>query len=320
MSSFATYAGLGEDITRIDSGMIRPGLAALYLLGSEGEYALLETGTQHSIPNIMTLLSKQGISPQQVKYIIPTHVHLDHAGGVGGLMELLPEATLLIHPQGARHMIDPARLKAGASEVYGVEKFREIYGDIIPVDPDRVQTMADGSQARLGNRTLVFYDTPGHARHHFCVHDLQSNGIFTGDTFGLSYPELTTQQGPFVFPTTTPVQFDPEALKASVLRLLASHPQRMYLTHYGVLEEPERFGPVLTRQIDDYVALTRQAASEVAPEQLENHIIEKLTEYTWQRARQHGCPQSDAELQAILGMDMRLNGQGLAIWWQSQKS
>jgi glyoxylase-like metal-dependent hydrolase (beta-lactamase superfamily II) len=315
-SPVATYEGLGDEITRIDSGMIRPGLAALYLMGSEGEYALVETGTHHSIPNVMTLLSKQAINPEQVKYIIPTHVHLDHAGGVGGLMELLPSATLLVHPKGARHMIEPAKLKAGATAVYGEQAFAEIYGDVIAVDSDRVQEMQDTDQVVLGARTLVFYDTPGHARHHFCVHDLLSNGIFTGDTFGLAYPDLTTSQGPFIIPTTTPVQFDPAELKNSIARLLALRPDKMYLTHYGVVAQPQQLAPVLLQQIDDYVALAEKARAQVPPAEWEECLRQWLTDYTWQRAREHGCTQTDDELQVALGMDLRLNAQGLTVWLQ----
>lgn len=313
----ATYEDLGCGITRIDSGMIRPGLAALYLVESDGECALVETGTHHSIPAVLTLLEQRGIGLQQVKYIIPTHVHLDHAGGVGGLMQHCPAATLLIHPKGARHMIDPAKLIAGATVVYGEARFKELYGEITPVPESRVQTMADGATVALGQRSLSFYDTPGHARHHFCVRDSLSNGIFTGDTFGLAYPMLTTQQGPFIIPTTTPVQFEPEALKDSIRRLLQLQPARMYLTHYGMVEHPAALGDSLLQQIDDYVELVN-SAKDTPPEQREDYLVEQLSRYTFARAREHGCQLDDAALQTELGMDMRLNGQGLAVWLQSQ--
>lgn len=223
--SFPVYQDLGHDITRIDSAMLREELAACYLLrgasanGGADEYAIIETGTHKTVPIILALLEQRGVRRDQVRYVIPTHVHLDHAGGVGGLMQALPEATLLVHPAGARHMIDPGRLKAGAMAVYGEDAFTEIYGDIVPVAAERVRAMADGTSAAVGDRQLVFYDTPGHARHHFCVHDPQSRGIFTGDTFGLAYPRLHTHRGPFIFPTTTPVQFDPPSSTANNVTL-----------------------------------------------------------------------------------------------------
>lgn len=318
--TFNTYQDLGYDITRIDSGMIRPGLAALYLLGSDDEYALIETGTHRSIPLIMALLEQRGITPGQVRYVIPTHVHLDHAGGVGGLMQRLPGATLLVHPKGARHMIDPAKLKAGAMAVYGEARFNEVYGDVIPVPEARVRIMEDGEEIQLGKRVLAFHDTPGHARHHFCVHDRYSNGIFTGDTFGLAYPSLIAPQGPFIFPATTPVQFEPEALKASIRKLLALQPERMYLTHYGMVDEPDQLGEQLLVQIDDYVALARAAQTSVASEDLEDELTSRLLAYTVRRAGELGCEYSEAKLQEELGMDLRLNAQGLAVWLQADSS
>jgi glyoxylase-like metal-dependent hydrolase (beta-lactamase superfamily II) len=311
------YEDLGHGITRIDTGMIQPELAACYLLESDSEYALIETGTQHTVPIIMALLASRNIDPLQLRYVIPTHVHLDHAGGVGGLMQQLPNATLLIHPRGARHMIEPDKLRAGAVAVYGEQHFREIYGDIIPVAATRVREMQDAEQMKLGRRTLVFYDTPGHARHHFCVHDLQSNGIFSGDTFGLAYPVLTSDKGPFMLPTTTPVQFEPEALKHSIQRLLALKPDCFYLTHYGKVGNPQPLGQQLITQIDAYVAIAQDARQHASDADLEQAIIQRLTTYTLARARVHGCRQTDGQLQQIIAMDMRLNAQGLVVWLQT---
>src|SRR5690606_19586880 len=158
---------------------------------------------------ILQLLEQRQIAREQVRYVIPTHVHLDHAGGVGGLMQLLPSATLLIHPRGARHMIDPAKLKAGAIAVYGEQQFAKIYGEVIAVDAPRVREMPDAARVQLVSCTLPFYDTPGHAYRRFSVHALQSVAIFPGDTFVLAYPALASAKGPFIFPTTPPVQFDP---------------------------------------------------------------------------------------------------------------
>ncbi|RLU00956.1 MBL fold metallo-hydrolase [Ketobacter sp.] len=311
------YDDLGFGITRIDSGMIRPGLAALYLLQSGGECALVETGTHHSIPAIQALLQQRGIAPPQLKYIIPTHVHLDHAGGVGGLMQCFPDATLLVHPKGARHLVDPAKLKAGAIAVYGADQFARVYGDVIPVDADRVQAMEDGAQVNLGDRVLTFHDTPGHARHHFCVQDALSNGLFTGDTFGLAYPELATAAGPFIIPTTTPVQFDPQALQQSIKRLLALQPERMFLTHYGVVEHPAPLGSALIEQIGAYLEIAARARREPT-EQWEPFLRQQLTDYTFARAGHHGCTLDTDALQRVLGMDMELNAQGLAVWMRSQ--
>ena len=138
---FQPYADLGQHITRIDTALMRDGLAACYLLQGGDEYVIIETGTHNTVPIILALLEQREIEREQVKFVIPTHLHLDHAGGVGGLMQALPVATLLIHPRGARHMIDPSKLKAGAIAVYGEDAFAKTYGDVIPVQADRVREM-----------------------------------------------------------------------------------------------------------------------------------------------------------------------------------
>ncbi|MZR64427.1 MBL fold metallo-hydrolase [Alcanivorax sp. DP30] len=316
--TFQVYHSLPFGITRIDTAMVHEELAACYLMEEAGECAIIETGTHNTVPIILALLDEKGIDRGAVKYVIPTHVHLDHAGGVGGLMQALPQATLLIHPRGARHMIDPSKLKAGATAVYGEEQFAEVYGDVIPVDEGRVRIMEDGDSVMLAQRELVFYDTPGHARHHFCVHDPASKGIFTGDTFGLSYPSLVTENGPFTLPTTTPVQFDPEPLKHSIRRLLALKPERMFLTHYGMLEDPQEPGERLLGMVDDYVTLAEQAAPGEAAGLLER-LESALQEYLFGRARDHGVTLSKDELQAALGFDINLNSQGLKVWLQQRQ-
>src|SRR4030095_9135979 len=161
-----------------------------------------------------------------------THVHLDHAGGAGLLMQQLPNARLVVHPRGARHMIDPAKLMEGVRAVYGDEVTARDYGELVPVAAQRVITTSDNFVLDIGGRSLRFVDTPGHAMHHHCIWDEASKGWFTGDTLALASPALTTRQGPHAVPPTAPVQFDPQALHASVERLLAANPRLIYMTHY----------------------------------------------------------------------------------------
>ncbi|WP_203142787.1 MBL fold metallo-hydrolase [Marinobacter mangrovi] len=317
---FQTIEDLDHQITRIDTGMMWDELAACYLIRGADQYAIIDTGTNRTVPVILGLLEERGIPRSQVRYVIPTHVHLDHAGGVGGLMQALPEATLLIHPRGARHMIDPSRLKAGVLAVYGEKTFAEVYEDIIPVPGERVRTLDDGAEILLGDRRLLFLDTPGHARHHFCIYDAASNGIFTGDTFGLCYPSLMTENGPFIFPTTTPVQFDPEPLKQSIHRLLALEPERMYLTHYGLVENPQPLGERLLAMVDGFVALAERVEKQVEPDQLESALASAMKDFLFRKLREHGCSLDDDRLMALLGMDIRLNGQGLRVWLQQRQA
>ena len=307
---------LGWGITQLDTHFQRPNMAACYIVQDAGEVAIIETGTKDTVPLILECLKQLGLSESQVKYIIPTHVHLDHAGGVGLLMQSLPGATLVVHEKGARHMIDPSKLQAGATAVYGAAEFNKTYGDLLPVDEKRVISPAHKDTLKLGERVLTFLDTPGHARHHFCVFDRASEGFFTGDTFGLAYQELTNENGPFLFPTTTPVQFDPEALKSSIRLLLDYTPKRMFLTHYGVLENPSPHGERLITQVDELVSLAKTAAQECEPgsEEYVTLLNQILMTHFLGNLEKHNCLLSVQEQQAVIKTDVLLNAQGLGVW------
>jgi len=233
MSDCITAFEYEGGIVALDSGMVRPIMAACYLLETDNGVAFIEVGSNASADRILQVLQSRGRKADEVSHVIVTHVHLDHAGGAGELMQRLPNAKLVVHSRGARHMIDPSRLEASTRAVYGDEAFDAMYGTLRPVPEHRVITMEDGQSLSVGNRPLLFIDTPGHARHHFCIWDERTQGWFTGDTFGVSYRDFDTQNGHFIFPTTTPIQFDPAALIASIDRLLEKSPKNMYLTHFG---------------------------------------------------------------------------------------
>jgi glyoxylase-like metal-dependent hydrolase (beta-lactamase superfamily II) len=213
-------------------------------------------------------------------------------------------------------MIDPSKLIAGATAVYGEAEMRRSYGEIQPVPESRVVVAEDGHVVDLQGRELVCIDTPGHARHHYCVWDARSRGWFTGDTFGLSYRELDSAKGPFVLPTSSPVQFEPEELKGSIARLLAYDPQWMYLTHYGRVGDVERLSRDLYMQIDAMVAIARDCDGR--PDR-HRCLVEALRTLYLERARAHGCPLDDAGVGKVLGMDIELNAQGLASWLDRDK-
>ncbi|HET7795523.1 MAG TPA: MBL fold metallo-hydrolase, partial [Rhizobacter sp.] len=186
---------LPHDIHVIDTGFHRPNFDAAYLLTHQGRAAFIDTGTSHSLPRLLQALNAAGLAAEAVDWVIPTHVHLDHAGGAGALMQALPRARLLIHPRGERHMVDPRALIAGASAVYGAEEVQRSYGTVVPVPQERVVVSVDGMTVHVGDvggRPLQVLHTPGHAKHHHCIWDAASRGFFTGDTFGLSYREFDT--------------------------------------------------------------------------------------------------------------------------------
>ena len=305
-----TYTPLGFGITCIDAAYVQHGMACFYLLEEGGECAVLETGTCHSVPALERLLQQRGIAPQQVRYIIPTHVHLDHAGGAGAMMAAFPAAQLLIHPRGARHLADPQRLVAGAMAVYGEVLFHQLYGTIVPIDANRMRLIEDGETVSLAGRQLQFRHTRGHAEHHFCIWDEASRGWFSGDMFGVSYPWCRLPAGDFVLPSTTPSQFDPEAYLAS-LELLGSYaPQRMYLTHYGALDYSAAKAQLLAHQINAYCEFAKAATMQV------DQLQQQLSDYSLTLLHQFGAPFDAAELSRFLAFDMQLNAQGLQVWQQ----
>lgn len=303
-------------IHTIDTAFQRQHFDAAYLIVENGRGAFVDCGTNHSVPLLLSALEEAGLTPGDVDWLIVTHVHLDHAGGAGLLMQRLPNAGLAAHPRAAPHLIDPSKLIAGATVVYGEEEMQRSYGQIQAVDERRVQVIEDGQVIELSGRPLEFIDTPGHARHHHCIWDARSRSWFTGDTFGLSYRELDSARDAFVIPTSTPVQFEPEKLKASIGRLLSRDPQWMYLTHYGRVGDVRRLANDLYRQIDAMVAIGHEFDGLPNRHQ---RIKDALAALYLQRAREHGCTLDDAGVEKVLRMDIELNAQGLASWLDRDK-
>jgi glyoxylase-like metal-dependent hydrolase (beta-lactamase superfamily II) len=303
---------LGHNVFAIDTGFHRPQFDAAYLvLSDEGRAAFIDTGTNHAVSRNLAALDALGVPRNAVDFVIPTHVHLDHAGGAGALMRELPAAALVVHPRGQRHMVDPAALYRSAQTVYGAEEMQRSYGTLIPVAAERVRTTHDGMDLMLGSRRLHFIDTPGHARHHHCVWDGRSRGWFTGDTFGLSYREFDVAgRGAWILPTSTPVQFEPAALRASVLRLLSFEPACLYLTHYGRVGDVPRLGRLLLSLLEQMVAIGRRCAQEP---QRHERLKQALAALYASSLNAHGLQTTPAVLD-LLALDIELNAQGLAVW------
>jgi glyoxylase-like metal-dependent hydrolase (beta-lactamase superfamily II) len=304
-------------ISAIDTGFFRPQFDASHLIVENGRAAFVDTGTNYSVPRLLGELREKQIPVDAVDYVILTHVHLDHAGGAGLLMRELPNARAVIHPRGVRHMVDPGALIAGATAVYGAEEIQRSYGELVPIPADRIDTAGDGHVIDLAGRVLVCLDTPGHARHHICIHDARSGAFFTGDTFGLSYREFDTDKGAFILPTSTPVQFEPDALKASIERMLAYAPRQMFLTHYSRVTDIERLAHDLFVQIDAMVAIVRAHAGAA-----DRHarITDDLADLYIARAQAHGCTFDAARTRELLAMDIELNAQGLEVWIDRSKA
>ena len=301
-----------SSIYTIDTGFQRPQFDAAYLIVENGRGAFIDCGTSYTVPAMLATLKQAGLTPEQVDWLILTHVHLDHAGGAGALMQELPNARLHVHSRGARHMIEPSRLIAGATAVYGEAEIARSYGTILPVPAERVVEARDGEVLELAGRPLLCIDSPGHARHHQVIWDERSRSWFTGDAFGISYRELDNAAGdPFIFPTSSPVQFDPEAMRASIERMLEYQPQALYLTHYGRVEQVSRLAEDMFSQIEAMVAIARGCDGRADRHRC---LLAALSELYCERARAHGSLQDEAGVLRVLANDIELNAQGLACW------
>jgi glyoxylase-like metal-dependent hydrolase (beta-lactamase superfamily II) len=309
MPSFLQH--LDRGITVIDTGFTRPRFDASYLIVENGRAAFVDTGPNSAVPRLLAALDERSIPPESVDWVIATHVHLDHAGGVGALIAKLPNAKLAIHPRGARHMIDPTQLMDGVRGVYGAEAANRDYGELVPVPEHRIVTTTDEMTIELAGRTLRFIHTPGHAKHHHCIWDAATRGWFTGDTFGIVYPELMTPAGPYILPATAPTQFDPEPLRASVARLLAQQPEFMYLTHFGPVTAAAKLSVQFLAQIDAMVAAARKLAD--SPDR-HARLKQALADiYLSELGRMGTTLSPDTQVQ-LLSTDIDLNAQGLGAW------
>lgn len=307
----ARTTALEHGIVAIDTEYAWPGQNASHLLIEQGRAAFVDTGVNSSVPLLLEALADEDLDVDAVDYVFLTHVHLDHAGGAGLLLDALPNARCIVHPRGAPHIIDPGRLVAGTKAVYGADRTREIYGDIRPIDAARVIEPADGERFSLAGRELEAFYTEGHARHHYCLADPASAGVFTGDSFGVSYRAFDTAAGEFIFPTTTPVHFDPVEAHRSVDKILARDPAQAYLTHYSRVANLDRLAADLHAGIEALVAMARAVAADPARSP---KLRAAMLDYFTARLAGHGFDADRATIGSMLELDIELNSQGLEVW------
>lgn len=305
---------LSNGIYTIDSHYAREQLAAVFMLVEGNQVALIETANAKSLPYVKAELAKHGLIAQDVKYIFLTHIHLDHAGGAGAYMAEFPQAKLVVHPKGARHMINPAKLEAGVIVVYGEKFVAEMYGKLESIDQERIIVAEDGLEVDLNGRTLICRDTPGHANHHNIIIDCKANVVFSGDIFGVAYPELMVNGVVFAFPATTPVNFDPQKMERSIDLIMSLKPAAVYLTHFGRQMELTRLASDLKRMVRDYVQIALEC---VNADDVVSAINLRLQEYMLSEVSKFGIDLSHDKILGVIGMDMQINAQGLAVWLKS---
>lgn len=302
-------------IVAIDTEYARPMQDASHLIVEGGRGAFVDTGVNSSVPLLMAALQQRDLDPGDVDYVFLTHIHLDHAGGAGQLLPQLPNARCVVHPRGAPHMIDPAKLIAGTEAVYGKQQTQEMYGTIQAIDAERIDIAEDGQRYVLNGRELQTFYTEGHARHHYCLNDPTSKGVFTGDSFGVSYRELDTDAGEFIFPTTTPVHFDPEEAHKSIDRIMSYEPEHVYLTHYSQVGNLAKLAADMHKGIDALVTMARaNANAKERTEALQTAIFEHWAE----GLSDHGFKADRDTMWSILNIDVKLNTQGIEVWLDRQ--
>ena len=307
---------LNDGITAVDTEYARSLQDASHLIIESGRAAFVDTGTNDSVPLLIDALHQQDLDVADVDFVFLTHIHLDHAGGAGLLMQALPNARCVVHPRGAPHMVDPTKLIKGTEAVYGVEQTRAMYGEIQPIDESRCAIPEDEQWFELNGRSMQALFTEGHALHHYSLNDPSSRGVFTGDSFGVSYREFDTAAGELIFPTSTPTHFDPDAAHVSVDRIMGCEPEQLYLTHYSRVRNLDRLAADMHAGITAYVEM---ALANKDADDLQAAIQPAMADYLKGLARAHGFNGGEEALQSILEIDILLNTKGLVSWLQRLK-
>lgn len=303
----------GDGVYCVDARYVgKKGLAAVYLVREGARTAVIDTAHNGALGPVLAAMERLSIERDEVDLILLTHVHLDHAGGAGSFMRAFPKARLVVHPRGVRHMVDPEKLVAGVEAVYGKEATERMYGRLLPVPPERVASPEDGEEISFGDRTIVCLYTPGHAKHHMAFYDPRTRAVFAGDAFGVAY--ASDGYGKKAVPTTSPVQFDPEAMHESIDRIVSLSPERVYLTHFGMIRDVVETAADLHRQVDDHVKLARDSAGDFA--EIKAGILRLFEKEGLSRNWLSGGKDPDApERGEMIDTLVELNAQGLNVWY-----
>ncbi|MGG0720330.1 MBL fold metallo-hydrolase [Robertmurraya massiliosenegalensis] len=278
---------------------------------TERDLTIVDTSASPSVPHIIDGIEKLGFSPKDIKYIVVTHIHLDHAGGAGLLLQQCPDAKVIVHPKGKRHLADPSRLIAGAKAVYG-DKFNRLFDPIIPIPEEKLLAMNNEDILTISEDcSLTFYDTPGHANHHFSIYHPKLNGMFTGDTAGIRYTALLKDQIEFYLPSTTPSNFDPVKMKQSISFYRSKNLDYIFFGHYGMSRNPEEVYRQVSNWLNPFIEVAKEAFEKgksfdemihLTKEGIFNIISRHLDEFNIPR---------DHEIYDILTLDIEVCSMGL---------
>jgi glyoxylase-like metal-dependent hydrolase (beta-lactamase superfamily II) len=278
---------------------------AAYLLDDGADAALVEVGPTSTAETLLREVQARGVALERVRHLIVTHIHLDHAGALGWLLQRLPNATAYVHPIGAPHMVDPSRLMSSASRLYG-EMMERLWGEVVPVPQERLRIVCDGERIAVAGRTLLAIDTPGHARHHHAYLDEATGVLFAGDIAGVRMPGTT-----YVRPPTPPPELDIEAWQASLAKLRELPIRQLALTHFGMFSDVERHLDELEARLLSWAAFTRDLIQQGVSD---SELMHRLRDYGNEEMRQQGADPSSYDL----GAGYELIALGYARYWRKK--
>jgi glyoxylase-like metal-dependent hydrolase (beta-lactamase superfamily II) len=305
---------VADGITAIDTIMGgRARYTAGYLLDA-AEPALVETGPGTSVEPVTAALDHLGIARDELAHIVVTHIHLDHAGGVGLLSTRFPRAAIWVHERGAPHLAEPSRLVASTARVWGEREMRELFGPVDPVPEDRLHPLEDGDVIELGDRDLDVLATPGHASHHVALVDSRSGAVFTGDALGIHVPDL-----PVLRPATPPPEFDLERYVASIERIRAAARSILLFAHFGPLSEVNATCDLAIRRVRDWAGVVEVALRETEdPDELSSRL-EAAALDDIETGADATLDLEMLEDRLRLLSSVRMNAQGLARYWKRRR-
>jgi glyoxylase-like metal-dependent hydrolase (beta-lactamase superfamily II) len=305
------YPFVADDVRAIDTGMAgQRELNAVYLLGGD-EPCLVEAGPGADAPVVVAALETLGIGPIDLAHIVVTHIHVDHAGGAGALLDRFPRARVWVHERGAPHLADPSRLVASTERTYGQARMRAFYGETLPCAPDRLRAVVDGDRIALGARSLDVIHTPGHASHHVALHDPVSGGMFTGEAIGSHLPWADCYR-----PALPPPEADVDAAVASIDRMRERRPTVLLTSHFGPVPDPDEGFARGEDRILAWSAAVRGRLERSPDASIDDIEDELLAQARSEYEADSGQPFDRGRYDAI--GSIRMNAEGLARYWRKR--
>ncbi len=298
---------IADGIWRFDTRYTRPRHTGCTIVVDSGRAAIFDTGVPGNVDALVAAVGSLGIPADAVDWVIVSHAHLDHMAGVGPLMQRLPTARVAAHPSAAPHVIDPEKLEKGSRTVFGGDFVDQYYAGVEPVATERVVETDDGDVLTIGKRELQTVYAPGHAWHQQAIWDARTRTVLAGDAFGVSYPELVGDDGPFVILPTAPPQLAPEAMHETMDRIVGLEPARVVPAHFTVIEQPRAVAGELHRIMDEWLDIALEASSA-------EDLLERLNAACSADLERRGRGDEAATMRELYHLDIAVNAQGLWHW------